>query len=329
MPKEHGHCVIFKYHRAVGNAMGKDGANSSYEAIFELEDRSNAILDKLVALLERGDSAKGMGQKLADIESKATKMGFGGGSELELNERTVMLDKMYEELTSLSQNLPEAVIATYHEDIAGELEGVVKALQSAKAELDRAKYEDNGAAQRRLRSSAAKRIADSKESVGAIEELLDKKPRIPDHPIEKSAARAHNAIKRARLHIDAKMRDKSRQRLAGRAGVVKEEMKIFLQRQLEGRIFADSNRIQLRSDLTGQTAEWQMDDSSMYALEQLFGESSLASMLRKIRKGDAHLAAAFACKPAADGIVVEIEAGERTIVGDSIVFTPHKARIMP
>ena len=51
-------------------------------------------------------------------------------------------------------------------------------------------------------------------------------------------------------------------------------MRTFLQCQLEGRIFADSKAVNIRSKITGQEAQWKMTHEVAYALEEMLQDTS-------------------------------------------------------
>lgn len=305
-------------------------ATDYFAEISNLEGKSKFVLDRLIDTLERGDEARKAVSKVKEIEGKAAEMHFLEGSdELELNERTVRLDRLDEELAFAAGKLPDAVIAASQDEIVQAMEEAISNLHSARRELKRAQNEETGAAHRKLKAKAVSRIEGARETIGLVDELLEKKPRVPDHPVEKAHARAKLAISKARSGIARKGEQIKRQRLSLHATKLREEMKMSLQKQLEGRIFVDSKHVQVRSWITGQVHEWKMDDAARYALEDLIGESTLASILPKVMRGEAHLAAKFTCKPSGDGLQVELDAGERTIVGGAIVFKPHKARVGP
>lgn len=298
--------------------------------ISSLEGRSHAALDKFISVLERGEGASGIAGKLKDIEMESNEIAsIRGEDEMELNEMSVMLEKLSGELEEACAVLPDAVLASMHEKITENIETAMDNLQVAKREYARANDEDNGAAQRRLKASAAKKAEAAEMLIDAVEEMLEKRPKMPANPLERSAGRARGAVAKARADVEVRLGAMMKGRISAKADKLRVEMKMFLQRHLEGRIFVDSAAIRLSSGITGQSIEFAMDDVSCYALEQMLSDSSLAEVLPRVKDGSAHIAAKFECRPSGDGLLVDIDAGERTVVGGSIVFKPHRARVAP
>ncbi|GEM_PF-4816570 len=307
------------------------GAGADYYGrISNLEGRSKQILDSLIDTLERGEKARDAVRKFGEIEMRAAELAqVEGKDELELNERNVLLEKLGGDLAEAAEYLPDAMIAASQDEIVEAMEGAISGLHAARNEFKRAGGEDSADAQRKLKTKAAVRVDESEKTIELIGMLIDRRPHVPDHPVAKAHERARISLARAVAGVGRKNEHLKRERLTLHATKLREEMKTVLQKQLEGRIFVDSKKVQIRSSVTGQVHEWEMDDSAAYALEDLVGGGTLASILPRVMEGKAHLASKFTCKNIGGSLHVELDAGERTIVGDSIVFKGHKAKIEP
>jgi len=293
------------------------------------EERTGALLEKLVGTLDRTPKKSSLDGRISRIAQKAVEISKSrAGGELEINEKTVMLEQLEEELALAAGAVGDTVVAEAHEKMSERIEAQSALLNSVKLQLEEYKFEDNAVRGRRMLSSASKKLSKLEEALAGLEDEIDR-PKMPDHPLRKKWDLASRAVSSTKKLFERKMQERVQERLSSQAGIIREEMKQFLQRTLEGRIFADSDRIQIRSEITGTVREWKMDGISEFALEQMLEGSSLSGIVAKIRSGKAHLAAKFECRSAANGLLVELDAGERTIVGDAIVFKPHRARLAP
>lgn len=294
-----------------------------------VENRTGALLEKLIGTLDRTPKKSSLDGKISQIAQKAVEISKSQAKgELEINEKTVMLEQLEEELALAAGAVGDTVVAEAHEKMSERIEQQAALLNSVKMLLEEYKFEDNAVRGRRMLNSASKKLSSLEEALAGLEEEIER-PKMPDHPLKKKFDLASRAVISTKKLFEKKMQERVQERLSSQAGVIREEMKQFLQRQLEGRVFADSNRIQIRSEITGQSREWKMDDISEFALEEMFEGSSLSGIVGKLRSGRSHLAAKFECRSAANGLLVELDAGERTIAGDAIVFKPHRARIAP
>ncbi len=293
-----------------------------------VEQKTHALLDKMLSSLDKASSSKEISQAVAGIAQMGGELGkIGAEGELELNERAVLLDKLEGELALVEGSVNDIALAASVDKLSEKFEAHATILNLAKTELERAKHERGMALQQRLLSAAKKGLDEAEKSYARLEAEV-KKPAAP-HPLRKKFVLAKKTLAAAWAGIDERGKKLSEERLSFQAAAVRGDIKLFMQRHLEGRIFIDSRHVKLRSPMTGKWREWEMTDACYLALSQMFGESSLSPVLPKILAGKSHMAAKFECRNSAGGLLVELEAGERTTVGDMIIFKPHKLRIMP
>ncbi|MDE1798508.1 MAG: hypothetical protein KGH63_03820, partial [Candidatus Micrarchaeota archaeon] len=254
---------------------------------------------------------------------------LGGTDPMEMNEKTVMLEALSEQAERLIASAPDAIVASEQEKWAGELEAISTHLQALKGSLNLLALPHVSGAQRanhekRVRALlTAAKLRLSKAHAG-----IRRREHVEAHPLVVRLRNIHKAMGAVRKSVGQSQARAQAGKLEAQASAVGAQMRSFLQRQLNGRMYVDWSTIQFRSDLTGQVVEWPHDAVHHQALMQILAGTPLTHVLSGMQaRKNSSMAAGFECSADASGLVVELTAGERSIIGDTIVYKPHVARI--
>src|SRR5689334_17436142 len=122
---------------AIGSGKSEEYALFAAEAL-KIDNQVQQLLDELVATLSRGPAAGQLEQKAQSLASQAAQLAgeLDGADQMDMNEKTVMLEALTEQAERLMANAPDAIIASEQEKWAGELEAIQTHLQAMKSSMN-------------------------------------------------------------------------------------------------------------------------------------------------------------------------------------------------
>lgn len=296
----------------------------------EIESKVQRLLDELVTTLARSPPQGALEERSAMLALEASRLAsaLSETDELELNEKAIVLERLSRQTSELLAHAPDAIVAGEHEKWSGELEAAVSHLHSLRASLRQLSLPHvTGFVRNEHEAHAKRHLLGARAKLKLAHDAIMLKKHVGAHPIHVQLTRVKKAIDSVRSHYS---RASSRRMSAQQMGAVEEaavEIGRFFSRELNGRLHVDWHTIQLRSDLTGAVAQWPHDDVHGQALDAVLAGSGLEEMLSGVRKRRTTLAGKFECKSDANGLLVQLDAGERTILGGNVMYKPMTARI--
>lgn len=310
------------------------GGAKDYSAIAqevdEVEAQIGVLLDELVGTLERGSRAGPLEQPVGRLAEEAGRIALSlqASDGFEADEKAAALDSLSAQAEALILQMPDAIVAGEHCRWAGEIEAVHSHLCTIKSGLKavcmphlppsaRRKHEERMAAGMKLARARLARAHDG----------IIKRSHVGRHPLHSNLLRIRDAIASTRAHLVKTVSDRRERLHSGALHAVREQMRQFLARELEGRLYVDSATIQMRSALTGRVAEWPNEGANAEALRDLLSSDELSGLLSRAKERRSVLSAEFECKAGASGMMATLTAGERVIDQDGIRCTPHIVRI--
>ncbi len=316
----------------MASGVGKSEEYAAYASqAAEIDKSMQTLLDELVSTLQRSSAAGKLEEKARGLAGEAARLAhdLDNPDEMEMNEKAVMLESLSERAERLLAAAPDAIVASEHERWTEELESIQSHLHDLRSSLNLlALPHVAGAARAGHEKRVRAHLTAAKLRLNRAHEGIYKRSHVAAHPLHANLTRIRKAMDGVRRHLGRQAERSQALKLEERAGKIGQEMRLFLQHQLNGRIYVDARTIQMRSDLTGQVQEWPADALHAQALAGLLSGTSLVTVLNSVRaRKSSSLAAKFECKSDATGLMVDLEAGERSIVGDTIVYKPHVARI--
>lgn len=296
-----------------------------------LEGKGRALLDELVDVMGRAQPPELLAEQARSLASEAERLAhsLSDDGELEINERTVVLQTLSTRAGELLAQAPDAIISADGERWSEEMEDAKSHLQRARTLLSALPISHLSLPARRAQETRARaHLAAAGRNLRSLHEGIHLRADVLSHPIVKQLHRIRSAMEGVRVQLSNTQKRRTESRLEQQTHQLLLQMQFFFSTHLNGRLFVDGHVIQLRSDLTGQVQEWPHDELNGRALSALLSGTELAAHLASVRNRRSSLAARFECKPSADGLMVELDAGERTILGGTILYKPQISRIM-
>lgn len=295
-----------------------------------LENDVEGLLDELVNTLQRSAPSGAIEERAQLLAGEASRLAeqMQDCGPMEMNERLVALESLSGQAETLLAHLPDTVLASEHEKWSMHLEEVVNHLHQMRKSLNvLALAHVTGAVRQKHEKELKSHLSSARAKVKKAHAAIRLRQHVSAHPMHQKLTRIQAAMSSVKAHL-SDVGEKHQQMLMSRAGRdAAEEMRHFFSCELNGRLYVDGHSIQLRSDLTGTTAQWPHDDVHARALEEVLSGAGMETMLENTRAHKCSMAGRFECKSDANGLMVEIEAGERTILGGNVMFRPMSGRI--
>ncbi len=315
---------------AQSSAAGKKDYSSLAREVNEVEGQIGTLLDELVGALDRGSRAGPLDAQVAQLADEAgfIAQSLQASDTLDAAGKAAALDSLGAQAEALILKMPDAIVAGEHSRWAGKIEEAHSHLSAIKSGLNAVCMPHLSAAERqRHEQKMARSMKLVREKLARAHDGIIKRSHVPGHPLHSNLLRIRDAIVSTRKHL-IKTVSVRRERLhSGALHAVREQMRQFLTRELEGRMYVDSTTIQMRSALTGKVVEWPNEGVNSEALHDLLSSGELSGLLVRAKERHSVLSAKFECRAGASGMFAELTAGERVIDEQGIKCTPHIARI--
>ena len=278
----------------------------------ELAGEADALFDKF---LSATGAASGFHPAMQRIEGQleAARHLQDAKSDLQLNEAVVIADKLEAELAIVEQSAPGAALFDTEEEWASAFEQVKDSLESMQAHLSKMRsnskgYEDGAVVEVQSLSSSFRRHAKScRGNLGRLKLLLSER----SHPVYSKVESAKRNIGELRASVGKSFSRITRKKLAGRIEVARSEIVGFMERERQGRIFADHKHLTISG--SGRKMRVPLTQALRFALEDL---GPIEKTIAKVEKGKAFLLGTYEFR---EGRMV-LRLGERMVAGDVIIY---------
>ncbi|MCL6088875.1 MAG: hypothetical protein M1530_01785 [Candidatus Marsarchaeota archaeon] len=278
------------------------------------EQELGSLLEELAARLAKSSHPQEVSQAASDLAAAAAQL----ASELHsadphaAAEKTTLIDHLTSRSQHLLSALPDALLASEQDALASEMESLHSSLRSARADLELLSLPHVPKARRsRIEASMRARLSLSQRRLQALHERVRGTTHL-SHPLHAHLTRIHSAMSSAKAHVLARQQEMMRHQASAAREQAYDEMREFFCQQMAGRIYADGETVQLRSEQTGRVAEWALDDAHAGALEKLLGENSVA-LVGRLRSRACSFSARFETRSTDSRLHLLIDGGERTV----------------
>ncbi|MFH1306667.1 MAG: hypothetical protein ABIH83_03375 [Candidatus Micrarchaeota archaeon] len=309
---------------------GTDYSHISQE-IREIEIGVIELLDEIVESIERSHHPKDIEEKakILAMEARRIAKDLKGADEFELNEHTVALENLERQAEELMEKIPDAMIFSEQKKWTNELEKISANLHKLKNGLSLLGMGHLGERQRRGAEMNMERMVNATKMMlmQAKDGVLHKK-HAKKHETYLKLGKIRGAIGRVKGHIKATGKENMKERVRGHSEEAAYEMRKFISNSLEGRMHIDWYGIKMKSEVTGMEKEWAHNEINSQALEMVFAGTAVEKLVEKAKNREECIVANFACRQDAGGLLAEVEAIERKIVGDTIMGRPFKVKVM-
>jgi hypothetical protein len=291
----------------------------------QMERKLHELLDELAARLSKASKPDEISQNAESLATSISQLALelDSLSPLEAAEKTSLISEFSERINNLVLALPDAMLVPLEEQLACEIESINSSLRMALADLESLSLPHLPAKERaKIEKSIKSRLAQCRRRIDGLEKILHENEHVLSHPLHSNLKRLHSAISLVQEGILSKSQEILIKKKQEEAEAAYNKMREFFCQQLAGRIYADAEVIQLRSDLSGRVAQFPLDDAHSLALQKLLGESS--PIISRIQRGECSFSARFETRSADSSLHLLIEGGERTIGNDFISYSPQR-----
>lgn len=283
------------------------------KAYAQFEAEMDTVLDQFISAAESSAEFQQSIEKVEEQIAAAKKL-LSSKSDLELNETIVIAERTEAELAAAERLAQGAALADTQEDWGGEIEHAKGALERMASTVRKMKIASEESEPLEVRSSM---MAFRREEKAFSQRLLKLKTALTSKK-HHTFGRLKNAKKRVQMiksEVGKAFEGLSRKRLRRKTAESKQVITEFMRKDGNGRIFIDAKHLTM---ISGRRVERvPLTQSFRFALEELAPVSGLFSRLG--RNGTV-LIGAF--EKSDRGPVIRI--GERSVVGDSIVYRERK-----
>lgn len=297
--------------------MAATGAFKDYEGLLSsLERESDDVLDRFISTAEHGRGYYSSMEKIEDQLRRAEKL-EGSQSELELNEATVLADKLEEEIAAVEKLASGAVLSETQEEWAVEFEALRAALSRMSARIKKAKAlgsgKKNAASARGVLLSFKNDANTCKTRLAKLKATLASRK----HPLFSKVSHAKSRVKRLRGTIGQIFTRMSKSRLKKRSDEAKASILEFMNRTGKGRIAIDRKHLTLQS--AHQKVRIHLSQPVWFGLEEI---APIGESLSKLGQNTLLLGS---YEKDRHGTLLRI--GERKVDGDLIIYCERSFRI--
>jgi len=305
---------------------GLDYADLAIQA-HAIDNELNTLLEELLAALNSSPAPSA-------VEAEAERLAHASAhlaQELQTNDMSKLehtaerIDLLAKSTDSLLMRLPDAIIAAEHGHWSAEMESIRAQVRDVLLKLDELSMPHLKAERRTAHEKhVRKHLHEAKSRLHAVRQAVHHRAHVPAHPMYQHLHLLRNAVHSARTNLNTRWQEHISQARVQALREAYHEMREFFSRQMSGRIYVDGHSLQLRSDLTGRLAQWEMDEPHSWALKQVLGEEAGSALIDRIHAPGRSFAAHFEVSEFGGHPILTFDGGERTIMGDRISYQPFK-----
>lgn len=275
--------------------------------LLSLEAEADSALERFVETLEHGRKFHSSLEKIEE-QIEIAKRKLSSDSEMELNEASVLAEKLSDELSAVHSMASGAALTEAQDGWSEQFEDVRASLDKLSSQLRKMKAHSHqageGAEARILHMNFAR---ESKKCKARLDSLLKSFNARSRHHTRANAAK--RKVELIRASVGKSFSKLTRRKLAKKVSEARAEIESFLKKHKSGRIFVDHKHLTITSN--GSRMRVPLTQSVRFSLEDIVPvEKSMAKL------GSAVLVGSFEEE---NGRQV-LRIGERSLVGDSIVF---------
>ncbi|PIT84702.1 hypothetical protein COU37_02140 [Candidatus Micrarchaeota archaeon CG10_big_fil_rev_8_21_14_0_10_45_29] len=299
--------------------------------ILHIEASVAHLLDEMVETMERGESSGEIDAQVMGIaaEAKALAAHLKSADNIDVDSHLERLDALEAHAQELMQKIPDAVVFAEHQRWAGEIESISTSVHIMKKGLSALSFPHLTPMQRKSTEIGVMRtLAGAKAKLSQAQDAIVHKKHAKKNPVCQKLGNVKTALGKVREHVKRTAKKQARKKVEGRSRALSSSLKEFFSRELEGKLFVDWDTIKMKSFLSGKEIEWPHSEMNAQALEMVFENTSVKSLIRRAKAKKCSLAANFACKPGDAGLFIEFNVAERRIGEDSISCRPFKTKVL-
>ncbi len=278
-----------------------------------LEKEVDSAFEDFVSASESGSDFHASMERIEGQIAAASKLA-NAVSDFELNETAVLADKIDDELVSVGALALGAVLSDTEEAWATEFERARTSLDALSLHLKKMK---SAQGQSELRASLLSFRRHSKLCQARLKRLKSIFAS-KTHPIYSKVAIAKNNLKLIRSGVAKSLEKISRQRLQKSIDTARTELSQFMKRTGSGRIFVDNKHVTFSSE--GRTERLLLTQAVRFALEEI---APYDRAFAKVATGGSFITGSYR----KDGSGLVLRLGERSIVGDTVIYRERSFRI--
>ncbi len=279
-----------------------------------IEQELGSLLEELAARLSKSAHPQEVSMAASELAASAAQLAadLHSADPHSAASKMALIDHLTLRSEHLMAALPDALIASEQDALASEMESLHSSLRSARADLESLSLPHLPKARRsKTEASLRARLSLSQRRLKALHGRVRGSAHL-SHPLHAHLTRIHSAMSSAKAHVLARQQDLMRHQAEAAREQAYDEMREFFCQQMAGRIYADGETVQLRSEHTGRVAEWALDDAHAGALEKLLGENSV-SLVGRLRSRACSFSARFETRSTDSRVHLLIDGGERTV----------------
>ena len=297
--------------------MATAGAFKEYESLLStLERESDNVLDQFISNAEAGREFYPSMEKIEEQLMRAEKL-EGSESELELNEATVLADKMEDEMLTVEKLACGAALSETQEEWAEQFEALKASLQRMGMMVRKAKA--FGAGKKDAASARGTMLSFNKDAFSCKVRLAKLKIMLANrkHPHFSKVRSVKARVRLLKGSVGRIFTRMSKTRLKKKSDEAKASILEFMGRTGKGRIAIDRKHLTLQS--ANQKVRMHLSQPVWFGLEEI---APIGDSLSKL--GENTLIFGSFEKEGA-GTLIRI--GERTVEGDTIVYREKAYRV--
>lgn len=297
--------------------MAATGAVGECEKLLlTLERESDSVLDLFISNAEAGREFYPSMEKIEEQLRRAEKL-ESSQSELELNEATVLADKMEHEMFAVEKLACGAVLSETQEEWAEQFEGLRMSLQRMGVRVRKAKA--LGANKKETASARGMMLSFNNDAFSCKVRLAKLKIMLANrkHPHFSKVRSVKARVRLLKGSIGRIFTRMSKTRLKKKSDEAKASILEFISRAGRGRIAIDRKHLTLRSG--SQKMRMSLTQPVWFGLEEI---APIGDSLSKLGENTL-LFGSF--EKEGDALLLKI--GERTVDGDSIVYREKTFRV--
>ncbi|MCX8163240.1 MAG: hypothetical protein N3D10_01660 [Candidatus Micrarchaeota archaeon] len=305
--------------------------------IVELEKKTSLLLEEYASISSKYPKIeirkiKQETYKIAKNTSKILEEFKEKKSLVEFEKYEKELKKVEGRANALIEQLGDSLIIENESKITGEFEAVINNINRIKRWLDIITLPHVDLKQKKvLWQQLYNSLYVTKQRIKIIEDILKNKSELKKSSLYQSLvllANKTNEIIQLKDQIENELKER---KIYDSARFYTTEIKKFLVKELEGRIYIDKKILKLTSRLTGKIEEYYLDSKVKMALEILFKENpEFLKMINEITEESENSAIVgeFKLSHQTNALRVDFELKHRKIHFDSVVAKPVYLKIL-
>jgi len=292
-----------------------------------IDHELNALLEELLATLDASPAPEAVEAEVTELANASQRLAqeLQTADLSQLEQTAARIDALAQSTDRLLAQLPDAIIAAEHDHWSAEMETIRDQVRDVRSHLGTLSLPHLKADQRAEHEMRVQQsLHQAKSRLHLVRKAVRHRAHISDHPMHQHLHLLRQAVHSTREHVQTRWQEHCAQARSQLLQSAYHEMREFFSRQMSGRLYADSHTLQLRSDLTGRLAQWDLDEPHAWALAQLLGPEGGAQLTERIRAPGVSFAAHFEVSQFGGKPMLTLDGGERTIVSDTINYRPIK-----